>query len=67
MQVLFASECEELHETAVLSLATKLEDWKPGGRIRSENLMKSKQALYDKYAVVDKNNLNFKQLFDYFK
>lgn len=35
--------------------------------IRSENLMKSKQALYDKYAVVDKNKLNFKQLFDYFK
>lgn len=35
--------------------------------IRSDTLMKSKQALYDKYAIVDKNKLNFKQLFDYFK
>jgi putative hydrolase of HD superfamily len=35
--------------------------------IKSDTLMQSKQALYDKYAVVNKNNLNFKQLFDYFK
>ena len=35
--------------------------------IKSDTLMMSKQDLYDKYAVVDKNNLNFKQLFDYFK
>jgi putative hydrolase of HD superfamily len=35
--------------------------------IKSDTLMQSKQSLYDKYAVVNKNNLNFKQLFDYFK
>ncbi|MCL2143993.1 MAG: HD domain-containing protein [Endomicrobia bacterium] len=35
--------------------------------IKSDTLMKSKQDLYDKYAVTDKNKLDFKQLFDYFK
>ena len=35
--------------------------------IKSDTLMQSKQTLYDKYAVTDKNKLNFKKLFDYFK
>lgn len=34
--------------------------------IRSSTLTKSKQKLYDKYAKIKKNNLSFKQLFDYF-
>jgi len=35
--------------------------------IKSETLMQSKQSLYDKYHSVTKNNISFKQLFDYFK
>ncbi|MDR0800828.1 MAG: HD domain-containing protein [Endomicrobium sp.] len=34
--------------------------------IKSSILIKSKQALYDKYINIKKNNLDFKQLFDYF-
>jgi putative hydrolase of HD superfamily len=34
--------------------------------IKSSTLIKSKQKLYDKYAKIKKNNLDFKQLFDYF-
>jgi putative hydrolase of HD superfamily len=35
--------------------------------IKSSNLIKSKQALYDKYSNVRKSNLDFKQMFDHFK
>jgi putative hydrolase of HD superfamily len=34
--------------------------------IKSSILIDAKQALYDKYANIKKNNLDFKQLFDYF-
>lgn len=34
--------------------------------IKSETLMQSKQTLYDKYANIQKNGLDFKQVFDYF-
>jgi putative hydrolase of HD superfamily len=34
--------------------------------IKSSTLIKSKQKLYDKYIEIKKNNLDFKQLFDYF-
>jgi putative hydrolase of HD superfamily len=34
--------------------------------IRSFSLMKSKQILYDEYSNCKKNNINFKQLFDFF-
>ncbi|MDR2191825.1 MAG: HD domain-containing protein [Endomicrobium sp.] len=34
--------------------------------IKSQTLIQSKQALYDKYAQVKKDNINFKRLFDYF-
>jgi putative hydrolase of HD superfamily len=35
--------------------------------INSSTLIKSKEMLYKKYAGVKKNNLNFRQLYDYFK
>ncbi|MDR3275205.1 MAG: HD domain-containing protein [Endomicrobium sp.] len=34
--------------------------------IKSLTLVKSKQAIYDKYASLKKNGIDFKQLFDYF-
>jgi putative hydrolase of HD superfamily len=34
--------------------------------IRSSTLIKSKQKLYDEYSGIKKNNLDFKQLFNYF-
>ncbi|MCA6071015.1 MAG: HD domain-containing protein [Endomicrobium sp.] len=34
--------------------------------IKSSTLIKSKQKLYDKYTKIKKNNLDFKQLFNYF-
>ncbi|AKL98272.1 HD domain-containing protein [Endomicrobium proavitum] len=35
--------------------------------IKSETLLKSKQTVYDKYSNIKKGNLNFKQIFDYFR
>ena len=52
--------CDKL--CAYIEAATALEYG-----IRSETLIKSKQSLYNRFANAKKANLNFKQIFDYFK